>query len=82
MFTAASIEAGNPEMARSAFTLHVMGNKRWAVLLRNSGSLVAYLYEQSDGSGYRFRLINYGHRMSRLYKDERAALAALEKEIL
>jgi dipeptidyl aminopeptidase/acylaminoacyl peptidase len=75
-------QKGRENMARSVFTLVSFGSKRWAVILRSNGAVVAYLYYQSDGSGYRFRLANYSHRMSKLYPDTKAALAALEEEIL
>lgn len=70
-------------MASSPFKLSPRGEgKQWDVYLRDGLNVVAVLYKQSNGDGYRFRLINYPHRMSKLFNSDKLALKALEKEVL
>lgn len=53
----------------------------WDVVDRESGEKYATLYRQSDGAGYRFRLENYAHRMSKFFGNEAQALSAIEREV-
>lgn len=69
-------------MASSPFYTVRVDNKTWNVHLRSTGAVVAVLYEQQRHDGYRFRLANYSHRMSKTHKDVKSALAAIEREVL
>jgi hypothetical protein len=46
------------------------------------GKVVAILSEQPGSDAFRFRLVNYPHNHSKMYGTERAALAAIEREVL
>jgi len=67
-------------MASSPFKVVKVDTKKFNVLLDDVR--VATMYLQSSGEGYRFRLDNYPHRMSALYKSTKVCLKAIEKEVL
>lgn len=56
------------------------GQVVWQVIDRETGLMYAVLYPQNDG-GYRVRLSNYPHRMSKRFGDQSQALRHVEKEV-
>ena len=68
-------------MASSPFSLVHQGPVTVAYI-RGEHEPCAHIYRQSDKSGYRFRLVNYPHRMSALFTDMKALLKRLEQEVL
>jgi len=72
-------------MARSKrlkLTPHSAGSSQgvWRVVDRQTKQAYAILYLQNSG-GYRFRLDNYSHRLSKEYTSESLALSAIESEV-
>lgn len=69
-------------MAKKPFDLFREGPRLTLVYIKGSIEPCAHLYLQTDNANYRFRLVNYPHRMSKLFSSEKSALAAIEKEVL
>lgn len=70
-------------MAKSKL-LYITPNalRRWDVWIKATDQHVAILYLQTHADGFRFRLDNYPQSLSKTYKDEKSALAAIEREVL
>jgi hypothetical protein len=66
-----------------SFQLVKLKDRLWIVILRSTGESVATLYRQGgDDTSFRFRLDNYPQSLSKVYRDEKQALDAIEREVL
>lgn len=72
--------ARNKRLSTSPITGRGISRGVYEVLDRVTGQRYALLYLQNSG-GWRFRLENYPHRMSKLFGSASTALEAVEREV-